>query len=141
MRARATTVSPERSKGALASDSSAPITLSSASSSRCSSECNSVKTRRITAWDQIGRVLSSERSGFPEDLLHSSESVHAVERALGVHLDLTVGLGTGRDGSIPRGPGDLLRFLLRYLRRPGGPPDQDPDRSGTGSRFALRHHH
>jgi hypothetical protein len=41
------------------------------------------------------------------------------------------------NGSIPGGAGDLLRFLLRHLRRPRRPADQDPDRPGPGSRFAV----
>ena len=104
------------------------------------------RRRRMSTSERTARITDvpawyfSPR-GLPEDLLHSSEPVHAFERLLRVHLDLAVGVRTGRERPLSSGARDLLRVLLRHRRRARRPPDQDADRPRPRPRLAGRRDH
>src|SRR3569623_2124840 len=146
-RASHSTGSFERLSGPTTRASTAPTMVATISVNTYRAERNGEKRAPLTSegpirgracWgDQVGVLSSANRRGLPEDLLHSSESVHPVERFFGVRVDLAVGVRGRGDEPVPGRAGHLLRLLLRHVRRPGGAPDQDPDGSGAGSGLAV----
>ena len=119
-----------------------PTIATMASTSVTTTKASVLKTARINLESMDSGDLSHgifRYRGLPEDLLHSSESVHPFQCLLRFHFDIAVGVGSGwRVRSLSGGAGHLLRLLLRHGRRACRPPDQDADRPRPRPRLARR---